>query len=93
MNGQQALDTLQADSFDLVLMDCQMPVMDGYQATRELRSLEQRTGRIRTPVIAVTAKTFSTDKEAALAAGMDGHLGKPYVEDDLRKLLLQWCKT
>jgi CheY-like chemotaxis protein len=93
VNGQEALDALATQSYDLVLMDCQMPVLDGYQACRELRRREQRTGRQRTPVIAVTANAFGSDKQIALAAGMDDHLSKPYVQQDLQDLLLRWRKT
>ncbi len=92
-DGQEALDALAASSFDLVLMDCQMPVLDGYQACRELRRREQRAARRRTPVIAVTANAFGSDRQTALAAGMDDHLSKPYVQEDLRDLLLRWRKT
>jgi signal transduction histidine kinase/ActR/RegA family two-component response regulator len=89
-NGREALDLLEADRFDLVLMDCQMPVLDGYQATRELRRREVQAGLKRTPVIAVTAYALSSDKQAALAAGMDDHLNKPYVQEDLKRVLLRW---
>ena len=91
VNGRQALDALDASRFDLVLMDCQMPLMDGYQATRELRRRERQTGRKRIPVIAVTANALGSNKQAAQAAGMDDHLNKPYAMEDLRTLLERWC--
>jgi signal transduction histidine kinase/ActR/RegA family two-component response regulator len=90
-NGREALKALDANRFDLVLMDCQMPQMDGYQATRELRRKERVTGRKRTPVIAVTANALGSNKQAAEAAGMDDHLNKPYVLEELRILLERWC--
>jgi signal transduction histidine kinase/CheY-like chemotaxis protein len=90
VNGQQVLDALADNSYDLVLMDCQMPVMDGYQATRELRQREAKTGQTRTPVIAVTANAFASDKQSALDVGMDDYLSKPYKQEDLQELLLRW---
>jgi signal transduction histidine kinase/ActR/RegA family two-component response regulator len=92
MNGREALQALDADRFDLVLMDCQMPLMDGYQATRELRRREWQTGRPRTPVIAVTADALGSRRQAALDAGMDDHLNKPYVREELELLLRRWCR-
>ncbi|MEK6261879.1 MAG: response regulator [Planctomycetota bacterium] len=75
-NGQQALDALEATPFDVVLMDIQMPVLDGLKATVALRQREQLTGR-HTPVIAVTAHAMSGDRDRCLAAGMDDYLSKP----------------
>ncbi|MCP4899410.1 MAG: response regulator [bacterium] len=89
-NGREALNALDEGWYDLVLMDCQMPIMDGYQATRELRRREQEMGDTRTPVIAVTANAFSSDKDAAIEAGMDDHLGKPYEQQDLLNILSRW---
>jgi CheY-like chemotaxis protein len=91
VNGREALEALDASHFDLVLMDCQMPLMDGYQATQELRQMEQQTGRKRTPVIAVTANALGPRKQTAQAAGMDDHLSKPYVLEELKALLERWC--
>jgi signal transduction histidine kinase/ActR/RegA family two-component response regulator len=91
MNGREALQALADDRFDLVLMDCNMPLMDGYQATRELRHRERETGRKRTPVIAVSADALGARKQAALDAGMDDHLNKPYVQEELNALLRRWC--
>jgi len=89
-DGAAALDALQAHDYDIVLMDCQMPVMDGYRATAEWRRLEAQAGRPRTPVIAVTADALDSDREAAIAAGMDAHLGKPYVFEELTEVLSRW---
>jgi CheY-like chemotaxis protein len=86
-NGQEALDALAADSFDVVLMDCQMPVMDGYAATRALR---QRTELRDLPVIAMTANAMTGDREAALAAGMNDHIAKPIRIDDMFATLARW---
>jgi signal transduction histidine kinase/CheY-like chemotaxis protein len=92
-NGAVALEHFKSRRFDVVLMDCQMPVMDGYVATREIRALEQRLSIRRTPVIAVTAYTLAGDREKCLAAGMDDFLGKPYTLRDLRPKLARWIFT
>jgi signal transduction histidine kinase len=89
-NGGQALAALEKTAVDLVLMDCQMPVLDGYDATRGLRERERREGRRRVPVLALTANAFEEDVEHAYAAGMDGYLAKPYTREDLRRMLAQW---
>ncbi len=89
-NGEDALQALASNRFDMVLMDCQMPIMDGYQATREWRRREQQTQEPRIPIIAVTANAMEADRQQALEAGMDDHLGKPYVLQELKEMLLRW---
>ncbi len=89
-NGQIALDKLNQQSFDLVLMDCQMPVMDGYQATRMIRQNPQWN---ELPVIAMTANAMAGDKEACLAAGMNDHIAKPLEVHVLYRVLLQYLTT
>ncbi len=86
-DGQQALDQLAEAEFDLVLMDMQMPVMDGLTATRLIRA-ESRWAAL--PVLAMTANAMSSDRERCLAAGMNDHLAKPIDPDELFKLLLAW---
>jgi signal transduction histidine kinase/DNA-binding response OmpR family regulator len=86
-NGQQALERLAHGGFDLVLMDCQMPVMDGYAATRALR--EQPRWRD-LPVIAMTANAMVGDREKVLAAGMNDHIAKPIRVDELFATLSRW---
>ncbi len=76
-NGEQALQAVRQQQFDLVLMDIQMPVLDGLQACRLLRQEEQATGRPQLPVIALTASVLAEDKHAAMAAGMQGFASKP----------------
>jgi len=91
-NGALAIEAIERQAFDLVLMDCQMPVMDGYDATRAIRKLESGTRR-RTPVIAVTAYALDGDREKCLAAGMDDFLAKPYALSDLRPKLRRWVPS
>ncbi|MDF1798006.1 MAG: response regulator [Planctomycetota bacterium] len=88
-NGEEAVQTLSQLPFDLVLMDCQMPVMDGYEATSVIRKREQRTGH-RIPIIAMTANAMEGDKENCLAAGMDDYIAKPVVSEVLYKKLEAW---
>jgi len=86
-NGQQAIDVLAGDHFDLVLMDCQMPVMDGYEATRAIRASEQAGNLPRLPIIALTAHAMRGDREACIDAGMDDYLSKPFEITELQKVL------
>jgi len=87
-SGQQALDLLAKEAFDLVLMDCQMPGMDGYETTRRVRQLP--TDARHTPVIALTANAGSSFREVCLAAGGNDYLSKPYTEAALAAVLTQW---
>ncbi|HEX5371832.1 MAG TPA: ATP-binding protein [Aquabacterium sp.] len=90
-DGQAALDLLlQADhGFDLVLMDCQMPVLDGIEATRRLRAHENEVGCPNVPVIALTANAMPQDRQRCAAAGMDDHLAKPFRMEELREVLVR----
>ncbi|MNT02078.1 Sensory/regulatory protein RpfC [compost metagenome] len=76
-DGAQALETFKRESFDLVLMDMQMPVMDGLTATAAIRAFEAQDGRARTPILMLTANAMAEHVEAGRAAGADGHLTKP----------------
>ena len=89
-DGVEALALMERVSVDLVLMDCLMPVMDGYQTTAEIRSREARAGSPRVPIIALTANAFDDDAARSKAVGMDAHLAKPYTRQQLRELLGQW---
>jgi PAS domain S-box-containing protein len=90
-NGEEALNAVKRGSYDIVLMDCQMPVMDGYAATRAVREWERETAAPRRmPVVALTANALVGDAEQCLAAGMDGHLAKPYTRQQLAAILTRW---
>jgi signal transduction histidine kinase len=86
-NGQEAIETLESEHIDAVLMDCQMPVLDGFAATRQIR--EQ--GRfVALPIIAMTANVMEGDRDKCIDAGMNDYIGKPVVAADLRKTLERW---
>jgi CheY-like chemotaxis protein len=86
-NGQEALDRLQEGSFDIVLMDVQMPVMDGITATRKIRA-QSRFDRL--PIIAMTANALQSDQQESLAAGMNAHINKPFEPVELFSALANW---
>jgi CheY-like chemotaxis protein len=89
-NGEAALAALEQQFYSMVLMDCQMPRMDGYEATRELRR-RQHGGR-HVPVVAMTANAFAADREACLQAGMDDYLSKPVELRALEEVLHRWAQ-
>jgi CheY-like chemotaxis protein/HPt (histidine-containing phosphotransfer) domain-containing protein len=88
-NGREALERLATQTFDLVLMDCQMPEMDGFEATERIRALERETGR-HLPVIAMTASALSEDRDRCLQAGMDDYLSKPIARQGLLRMIEKW---
>ena len=90
-NGREALAQLSTSNlFDLVLMDCQMPVMDGFEATRRWRQQEVLLSLVHLPIIALTANAMQGDEERCLEAGMDAHLAKPINLEALARLLAYW---
>ncbi|WP_263264361.1 ATP-binding protein [Pseudomonas entomophila] len=86
-DGAQAVDSVRQQSFAAVLMDCRLPVVDGYESTRRIRRLPERHGL---PIIALTANALLGDREACLEAGMDDYLAKPFKRTDLQQLLQRW---
>ncbi len=94
-NGQDALTAFERDTYAAIVMDCQMPVLDGYEATRRIREQEQRPDASRTrahiPIIALTANAMPGDRERCKAAGMDDYLTKPVKTDDLGRILQRWA--
>ncbi|MGD1052131.1 MAG: response regulator, partial [Solirubrobacteraceae bacterium] len=87
-DGREALQALSTQRYDAVLMDCQMPDIDGYEATRELRRREN--GSRHTPVIAMTAHAMTGDRERCLDAGMDDYIAKPVRSQTLNEVLSRW---
>jgi CheY-like chemotaxis protein len=90
-NGQQALLALEKERFDLILMDMQMPEMDGFEATAEIRKREKANDR-RLPIVALTAHAMKGDREKCLAAGMDGYLSKPIRPQELDAVLHRYLE-
>jgi PAS domain S-box-containing protein len=88
-DGKQAVAALEQRHFAMVFMDCQMPVLDGYDATRAIRERERRTGD-HVPIVAMTANAFAEDRDACLAVGMDDYLAKPVRLEQLRAMVTRW---
>jgi len=91
-DGRKGVEAFEREQFDIVLMDWQMPEMDGLEATRRIREIESTRGVCRTPIVAVTAHAMTSDREACLAAGMDDYLVKPYSLDALMQALNTWTQ-
>ena len=89
-NGRAAVEALRTTSYDLVLMDVQMPEMDGFEATRQIRSAEGRALNPKVPIVAMTAHAMTGDREQCLKAGMDDYIAKPVTPDALSSLLRKW---
>jgi len=87
-NGREALDAVQARPFDIVLMDCQMPEMDGFEATEKIRALHVAAARL--PIVAMTANAMKGDRERCLEAGMDDYVSKPFALADVERALDRW---
>jgi CheY-like chemotaxis protein len=89
-DGREACDEAERTQVDIILMDCQMPVMDGYEAAREIRRLEGVEHRSRVPIVVLTASAFAEDAEACRRSGMDGFLSKPFRTAELAATLDAW---
>ncbi len=89
-NGLEAVELVQAKKFDLVLMDCQMPRMDGYEATRKIRSLGEAYADL--PIIALTAFAMAEDRNSCLAAGMNDYVTKPVEREQLVRTIAHWTR-
>ncbi len=93
INGIEALNFLKNNTYDLILMDCQMPEMDGYTATNEIRKNEINAGEHHIPIIAMTAHALKGDREKCLSAGMDDYISKPIDRNQLEVMLLKWLES
>jgi hypothetical protein len=89
-DGQEAVEMARRGGYALILMDVQMPVMGGLEATRAIRQLPDMAD---VPILALTANAFDEDRTACLAAGMNDHIGKPVVPDILCRIVLQWLQN
>ena len=89
-NGKVAVNSFGADTFNLIFMDCQMPEMDGFQATKLIRDAERRSGQGATPIIALTASAYDSDRKKCLAAGMNDFLSKPFSYEQLERVYRKW---
>ncbi|MBP8020023.1 MAG: response regulator [Agitococcus sp.] len=90
-NGREAVQAVMREHFDMILMDCDMPFVDGYTATQEIRHWEQQEGRNALPILALTAHILEEQKQKAINSGMNEHLSKPIELGDLQNALLRWC--
>ena len=91
-NGEEAVDMAKQFTYDTIFMDCQMPTMDGFDATRNIREYEERKGK-HTTIIALTADAMTGDREKCLAAGMDDYLSKPFKPEQVEMMLAKWTST
>ncbi len=89
-NGAEAVEMVKRGRYDLVFMDVQMPVMDGFQATREIRGAGADWSAV--PIVAVTANAFQSEREKCISLGMDGYLTKPVDKDRLQEALRRWVR-
>jgi signal transduction histidine kinase/ActR/RegA family two-component response regulator len=92
-NGQEAINFTENQEYDLILMDCQMPIVDGFEATRRIREREKEKRCGRTPIIALTANAYESDREKCLDVGMDDFLSKPFAMVDFEKTVTKWLRN
>jgi len=92
-DGAEAVRAYQAQPFNLILMDCNMPVMDGFEATRQIRLLEQQQNKPPIPIVALTAHAYEHIRNECFDAGMNAHLSKPFSYEQLKKLLQQYASV
>jgi two-component system sensor histidine kinase/response regulator len=89
-DGREALDAIATSAFDLLFLDCQMPILDGFETARAVRGLEERESARRLPIVALTANALQEERDRCLAAGMDDYLAKPVSEQDLERMIDRW---
>lgn len=93
ISGLEALEMYLAKDYDLILMDCQLPILDGYETTRRIREFEKQMGRARVPIVALTAHAIEGERDRCLKAGMNDYMSKPYRVDELRKVLYKFTRS
>ena len=91
-NGKLAVEQVEKKKYDVVFMDCQMPVMDGYEATRRIRERESGEDNGRVPIVAMTANAMKGDRENCIAAGMDDYISKPFKPADFKRMVENWVE-
>ena len=89
-NGEEAVAAVAGGDYDILLLDCEMPRMDGFAAARHIREAERQRGGRRLPIVAMTAHAFADSRDRCLAAGMDDHLGKPLTLESVAEKLRAW---
>lgn len=89
-NGEEAVNVTESERYDLILMDCQMPVLDGFDATRQIRAGENASNRGKTPILALTANVFQSDREKCFDAGMDDFISKPFTPQEFETTITKW---
>lgn len=92
-DGHEAVARFSEETFDVVLMDCQMSGMDGFRATKIIRDIEYKTGQVKTPIIALTAHALKGDRDICISAGMSDYMSKPFVEEVLIAKITEWLKA
>ncbi|MDB2414528.1 response regulator [Rickettsiales bacterium] len=91
-DGAQCLQHLKSKKYDVIFMDCKMPVMDGYEATKLIREYERENHELpKTPIIAITGQSFQNDREKCISAGMDDYITKPIRIERVSEAILKWC--
>lgn len=91
-DGEQAVDAYNKDTFDLIMMDIQMPILNGYEATKIIRTIEEEKG-IHTPIIALTAYAMKSDKDNCIDAGMDDYISKPFKRQQFLDMVSETLKS
>ena len=89
-NGQEALDKFSPGKYSIILLDVQMPLMDGYECTRHIRKFEKAKGALRVPIIAITAHALKGDREKCIAVGMNDYITKPFNPHQLQAALIKY---
>ncbi len=92
VDGHAAMTAFESGVYDLILMDCDMPVLDGYEAARRIRAAEIASGLGKTPIVALTGDSTAECREMCLAAGMDDFLGKPFTLNAMREMACKWFR-